>query len=117
MVSAMHCQLYPQVRPLVLTVKAPKLAYRRGKREGEENPVSKHQIRSGNGRWARRREVGQLNPRCETKVQDKNGDRERGIRYKVAKRRKFLGAQTETARQSSVAPPATKRNEKSSTYA
>ena len=42
--------LNPQVRPFVPTVMAPKLAYRRGKREGGEEPVSKHQVRSGDGR-------------------------------------------------------------------
>ena len=52
MASAVHCQVNPQVRPLVPTVMAPKLAYRRGKREGREEPVSKHQICSGDGRWA-----------------------------------------------------------------
>ena len=57
---------------------APKLVCRRGKREGGEEPVSKHQIRSGDGRWAGRRGVGRLNPRRETIIQGKNGDRERG---------------------------------------
>ena len=57
---------------------APKLEYRRGKREEGEEPVSKHQIRPGDGRWAGRRGVGRLNPRRETKIQGKNGDRERG---------------------------------------
>ena len=89
MASAVHCQLNAQVRPFVPTVVAPKLAYRRGKREGGEEPVSKHQIRSRNGRWAGRRGVGRLNSRCETKIQGKNGDREREIRYKAINRRKF----------------------------
>ena len=40
MALAVHCQLNPQVRPFVPTVMAPKLAYRRGKREGGEEPVS-----------------------------------------------------------------------------
>ena len=57
---------------------------------GREEPVSKHQIRSGNGRWAARRGVGWLNPRRETKSQGKNGDRERGIRETVTTRRKFV---------------------------
>ena len=90
MASAVHCQLNPQVRPFVPTVMAPKLAYRRGKREGGEDPVSKHQNRSGDGRWAGRRGVGRLNPRRETKIQGKNGDRERGIMQKVIERRKLL---------------------------
>ena len=77
MASAVHFQLNPQVRPFVPTVMAPKLAYRRGKREGGEEPVSKHQIRSGAGSWAGRRGVGRLNPHRKTKIQGKNGDRER----------------------------------------
>ena len=59
---------------------APKLAYRRGKREEGEDPASKHQIRSGDGRWAVPRGVGRLNPRHETKFKGKKGDREREIR-------------------------------------
>ena len=49
---------------------------RRGKREEGEDPVSKHQIRPGDGRWTGRRGVGRLNPRRENKIQGKNGDRE-----------------------------------------
>ena len=37
-----------------------------------------------------RRRVGRLNPRRETKIQGKNGDRERGIVEKVIERRKLL---------------------------
>ena len=77
MALAVHCQLNPQVRLFVPTVMAPKLAYRRGKREGGEEPVSKHQIRSGDGRWEERRGVGWLNPRRETKTKGRNGDREK----------------------------------------
>ena len=69
---------------------APKLAYRRGKRKEGEEPVSKHQIRPGDGRWTRRRRVGRLNPRRENKIQGKNGDRERGKVKKVTERRKLL---------------------------
>ena len=47
---------------------APKLAYRRGKREGGKEPVSKHQIRSEDARWEGRRGLGRLNPRRETKT-------------------------------------------------
>ena len=90
MASAVHCQLNPQVRPFVPTIMALKLAYRRGKRERREEPLSKHQIRSGDGRWAGQRGVGQLNPCRETKKQGKNVDRERGIREKVRNRRKLL---------------------------
>ena len=90
MALAMHCQLNPQVRPFVPTVMAPKLAYRRGKREGGEEPVSKHQIRSGDGRWEGRRGVGRMNPRRETKIKDRNGDMEREMKEKVTDRRKFL---------------------------
>ena len=80
MASAVHCQLNPQVRPFVPTVMVLKLAYRRGKREGGQEPVSKHKIRSGNRRWAGRRGVRRLNPRREAKVQANNGDRERGLK-------------------------------------
>ena len=34
--------------------------------------------------------MGRLDPRRETKIQGKNGDRERGIREKVINKRKFL---------------------------
>ena len=90
MASAVHCQLNPQVRPFVPTAMTPKLAYHHGKREGGEEPVSKHQIRSGDGRWAGRRGVGRLNPRGENKIQGKDGDRERRKIEKVTKRRKLL---------------------------
>ena len=90
MALAVHCQLNPQVRPFVPTVMAPKLAYRRGKWEGGEEPVSKHQIRSGDGRWEGRRGVGRLNPRRETKTKGRNGDREREMVEKVTNRRKVL---------------------------
>ena len=69
---------------------APKLAYRRGKREGGEEPVSKHQISSEDGRWEGRRGVRRLNPRRETKTKGRNGDRERQIREEVTTRRKVL---------------------------
>ena len=95
MASAVHCQLNPQVRLFVPTAIASKLAYstvqhRRGKREEGEEPVSKHQIRPGHGRWTGRRGVGRLNPRRENQIQGKNGDRERGKIGKVAERRKIL---------------------------
>ena len=87
MASAVHCQLNPQVRLFVPTAMTSKLAYstvqqystvqyRRGNREEGEEPVSKHQIRPGDGRWTGRRGVGRLNPRCENKIQGKNGDGE-----------------------------------------
>ena len=90
MALAVHCQLNPQVRPFVPTVMAPNLACRRGKREGEEESVSKHQIRSGDGRWEGRRGVGRLNPRRKTKTKTRNGDRERDMRYEVTGRRNAL---------------------------
>ena len=90
MVSAVHWQLNPQVRPFVPTAMTPKLAYRRGKREEGEESVSKHEIRPGDGRWTRRRGVGRLNPRGEYKVQGKNGDRERGKIEKDIEKRKML---------------------------
>ena len=53
--------------------------------------MSKHQIRSGNERWAGRGEVGRLKPSRETKIHGKNGDREMGIREEqITERRKFL---------------------------
>ena len=73
MASAVHCQLNPQVRPFVPTVMAPKLAYRRGKREEGDESVSKNQIRPGNGRWVGRRRVGWLNPRREAKCKARTG--------------------------------------------
>ena len=90
MALAEHCQLNPQVRPFVPTAIAPRLAYRRGKQEGGEEPVSKHQIRSGDGRWEGRRGVGQLNPRRVTKTKGRNGETERKMREEGTNRRKFL---------------------------
>ena len=64
--------------------------HRRGKREEGEEPVSKHQIRSRDGRWTGRRGVGRLNPRHENnKIQGKNGDREGRKNEKSQKRRKI----------------------------
>ena len=90
MALAVHCQLNPQARPFVPTVMAPKLAYRRGKREGGEEPVSKHQIRSGDGRWEERRGVRRLNPRRETKTKGRNGDRKKEMKEEVTNRRNVL---------------------------
>ena len=52
--------------------------------------MSKHQIRSGDGRWKERRGVGRLNPRRETKTQGRNGDREGEMEEEVTDRREFL---------------------------
>ena len=52
--------------------------------------MSKHQIRSGDGRWEERRGVGRLNPRRETKTKGRNGDKEKEIKEEVTDRRKFL---------------------------
>ena len=90
MVSAVHCQLNPQVRPFVPATMTPKLAYRRGKRKEGEEPVSKHQIHPGDERWTGRRRMERLSPRRESKIQGKNGDRERGKIEKVTERRKIL---------------------------
>ena len=90
MALAVYYQLNPQVGAFVPTVMAPKLAYRRGKQRGGEESASKHQIRSGDGIWAGRRGVRRLNPRRETKIKGKNGDRERKMEQKVANRRKPL---------------------------
>ena len=90
MASAVHCQLNPQVRPFVPTTMTPKLAYRRGKRKEGEEPVSKHHIHAGDGRWTGRRRMNRLSPRRESKIQGKNGDRERGEIEKVTERRKIL---------------------------
>ena len=107
MASAVHCQLNPQVRLFVPTAMTSKLAYstvqystvqystaqhRRGKREEGEEPVSKHQIRPGDGRWMGRREVGRLNPRREDKIQGKNGDREGGKNKKSRKEKEKFRA-------------------------
>ena len=72
------------------TVQYGTVQHRRGKREEGEEPVSKHQIRPGDGRWTGRRGVGRLKPRRENKIQGKNGDRERGKIGKVAERRNIL---------------------------
>ena len=93
--SAVNCQLNPQVRLFVPTAMTSKLAYstvqhRRGKREEGEEPVSKHQICPGDGRWTGRRGVGRRNPRRENKIQGKNGDKEGGKIEKVAERREIL---------------------------
>ena len=90
MALAVHCQLNPQVEPFAPTVMAPKLVYRLGKREGGEEPVSKHHIRSRDGKWEGRRGLRRLNPRRETKTKGRNGDRERKMREEVKNRRKFL---------------------------
>ena len=90
MASVVHCQLNPQVRTFVPTAMTQKLEYRRGKREGGEEPVNKHQIRPGDGRWTGRRRVGRLNPRRENKIQGTNGDREKGKTEKVTERSKIL---------------------------
>ena len=71
------------------TVQCSTVQYRRGKREEGEEPVSKHQIRPGDGRWTGRRGVGRLNPRRENKIQGKNGDRERGKIEKVTEEKKI----------------------------
>ena len=78
---AVYCQLNQQSRPFVPTVMTPELAYHRGKREREEEPVNEHQIRSANGRVGRCG-VGRLSPRRETKVQGANREvfeRETGL--------------------------------------
>ena len=106
MASAVCVQFNPKIKPFVPTVMAPKLAYRRGKREGGEELVSKHQIRSVDGRWAGRRDVGRLNPRRETKIKGKNRDRERDMKEKVTNRR--------AARQSRAALLVTEQKEGSS---
>ena len=94
MASAVHCHLNPQVRLFVPTAMASKLVYstvqhHRGKREEGEEPVSKHQIRPGDGRWTGRRGVGRLNPRRENKIQGKNRDREGGKLKKSQKGETF----------------------------
>ena len=64
---AVCCPLNQQTRPFS-TLMAPELAYHSGKKEIGEEPVSKRQIRSGNGRWARRHGVGRLNSRREAQI-------------------------------------------------
>ena len=75
---AVHCQLNPQARPFVPTAIAPKLPYFRGRREGEEKPVNKHQILSRNGKLTVRRKVGRLNPCRETEIQSANREVSQG---------------------------------------
>ena len=71
MALAVHCQLIPQVRPFVPTVMALKLAYRRGKREGGEEPMSntRFALETEDGRgdagWDGRTHVTRLNQRQE----------------------------------------------------
>ena len=48
----------------------PKLAYRRGKREGGEESVSKRQIRTGGGRWAGQRGVRRGQEKGESRRQE-----------------------------------------------
>ena len=117
MALAVRCQLDPQVRPFVPTTMAPRLAYRRRKREEGEELVSNHQVCSGNGRWVGRHEVGRLNPPRETSSKGKNGDRGKEGHEKKHKKEEMLSAQTEAARQSRAAPRATERNKESSTCA
>ena len=51
MALAVHSQFHPQARLFVPTAMALTLTYRREKHDEEEEPVmSKHQIRSENGR-------------------------------------------------------------------
>ena len=91
MALAVHFQLNPRARPFVPTkVVAPRLAYHHRKRGEKEEPGSKHQIRSGNGRSAGRRGVGRPNPRRETEFKGNTGNRERRIFENITKRRKRL---------------------------
>ena len=75
--------------PAGVTVQYSTVQHRRGKREEGGEPVSKHQIRLGDGRWTGRRGVGRLNPRREDKIQGKNEDREGGKLKKSQKGGKF----------------------------
>ena len=109
MASAVHCQLNPQVRPFVPMVMASKLAYRRRKREGGEEPVSKHQIRSGDGRWAGR--GGTVEPTSRDQNTRQERGQGKGKNRKSYKEEEIIGAKTEAARQSRAALPATKQSE------
>ena len=59
--------------PSVPTAKAIK-QHRLGKRREREAPVSKHQIRPGNGSRTGRRGSGMPNPHCENNISCVNGD-------------------------------------------
>ena len=48
MALAVYFELNPQARPFVPTTMTTTLPYHRGNGEGEEEPVSKHHMRSGN---------------------------------------------------------------------
>ena len=62
------------------------IAYHREKREEEDEPASKHQIRPGNGTWSGRRGVGRLNPRREPKFKGNNRDRKLRSNTKLIRR-------------------------------
>ena len=98
MALGMHSQLNPQTRPSVSTAMAPTLAYCHRKWWEEKESASKHQIRSGNGKWARPCGVGRLNSHRETKFEGKNGDKKRRVIEKNHKKEESFGAQTEGAR-------------------
>ena len=95
MVSAVHCQLNPQVRLFVPTAMTSKLAYSTiqystaAESERKERSLCGSTRFAGDGRWTGRRGVGRLNPRRENKCQGKNGDRERGKIKKSQRRGKF----------------------------
>ena len=98
----------------------PLRAYQRSWRQNlrtaeESGREAKHKIRSGDRRWSGRRGVGRLNPRRETKIQGKIGDREMGIREQVTNRRKLLARKRR--RRGRAALPTTKREEELSKYA
>ena len=57
----MQFEWNPQARPFVPPIMAPTPAYRDGEQKEEKELVGKHDIRSGNGRWAGWRCVERLN--------------------------------------------------------
>ena len=88
---------------------APKVAYCRGKREGGEEPVSKHQVRSGDETGgATRGGTAELTSRDQNARQERGQGK--GKKRKVTREEEINGAQTEAARQSRAASPATMQN-------
>ena len=76
-------KLNPRAQPFIQTVSKTLKRHRCGKREDEENPGSKHQIRPRQGGWTGRRGAGRPNPFRETKIPGANVGRERRISVSV----------------------------------
>ena len=88
---------------------APKLAYCRGKQEGGEEPDSKDQIRSGDEMGGTGR-GGTAEPTLRDQNTRQGRGQGKGKNIKVTREEEINDAQTEAARQSRAASPATRRN-------